>query len=236
MALKNDIMGQAYGGELARAKLKVIAEHAGSISGPTELELPINPNKVTVSKEVNRGSDSPAVGSDTRQRQETGSEPRTVTLHDVIFDTYEERDDVRTKYIDTLEKFASVDKNLHQRPTLMLDWGAFKTTYESGGKLLVEISKFDVTYTMFLRDATPVRCRTTIVLKEVTDPKEKASEMQSPDHAKLHTVIRGDTLQALSFKEYDDPREWRRIADANNLDDPMQLEPGTKLLIPPILK
>jgi len=49
-------------------------------------------------------------------------------------------------------------------------------------------------------------------------------------------VQRGDTLQNIAWKEYDDPAEWRRIADFNAVDDPMALEPGTKLLVPPILK
>jgi nucleoid-associated protein YgaU len=47
---------------------------------------------------------------------------------------------------------------------------------------------------------------------------------------------RGDTLQAIAHAEYDDPREWRRIADTNGIDDPMSLRPGNKLLVPPILK
>ena len=36
--------------------------------------------------------------------------------------------------------------------------------------------------------------------------------------------------------EYEDPGEWRRIADANGIDDPFRLEPGKKLIIPPILR
>ena len=67
-------------------------------------------------------------------------------------------------------------------------------------------------------------------MQEVQEPK------QSPDHAKLYTVRRGDTLQGIAMAEYDDPREWRRIADTNGITNPMSLPPGTKLLVPPILK
>jgi nucleoid-associated protein YgaU len=48
-------------------------------------------------------------------------------------------------------------------------------------------------------------------------------------------VGRGDTLQSIAFKEYDDAGEWRRIAEANGIDDPLELAPGKRLLIPPIL-
>ena len=49
------------------------------------------------------------------------------------------------------------------------------------------------------------------------------------------TVRRGDTLAAIAHVEYNDPGEWRRIANANDIDDPMSLKPGMKLLVPPIL-
>jgi len=61
-------------------------------------------------------------------------------------------------------------------------------------------------------------------------------DKQSPDHAKVYTVQRGDTLQAIAYREYDNPSEWRRIAEANAVDDPLALEPGTRLLVPPILR
>ena len=59
---------------------------------------------------------------------------------------------------------------------------------------------------------------------------------ESPDHAKLHAVRRGETLQSIAAQEYDDPNQWRRIADANGIDDPFRLDPGARLIIPPILR
>ena len=47
---------------------------------------------------------------------------------------------------------------------------------------------------------------------------------------------RGDTLQSISNATYDTPVEWRRIAEANGIEDPMELVPGAQLMIPPILK
>jgi nucleoid-associated protein YgaU len=49
-------------------------------------------------------------------------------------------------------------------------------------------------------------------------------------------VKRGDTLSRIAADEYDDPREWRRIADANPeaTANPLRLEPGTTLVIPPL--
>ncbi|MCA9527587.1 MAG: LysM peptidoglycan-binding domain-containing protein, partial [Myxococcales bacterium] len=47
---------------------------------------------------------------------------------------------------------------------------------------------------------------------------------------------RGETLQSIAGQEYDDPNQWRRIADANGIDDPFRLDPGVRLIIPPILR
>ena len=49
------------------------------------------------------------------------------------------------------------------------------------------------------------------------------------------TVRRGQSLADIAADEYDNPAEWRRIADANQIDDPMALAPGMKLIVPPIL-
>ena len=42
-------------------------------------------------------------------------------------------------------------------------------------------------------------------------------------------------LHTIAATEYDDPSQWRRIADANGIENPLDLEPGQELLIPPIL-
>ena len=44
--------------------------------------------------------------------------------------------------------------------------------------------------------------------------------------------VAGDTLDSLAWREYGDATEWRVIAEANEIDDPMRLRPGTELLLP----
>ena len=51
------------------------------------------------------------------------------------------------------------------------------------------------------------------------------------------SVARGETLAGIAYESYGDATVWRCIADANALDDPRKLRPGTRLLVPalPIL-
>ncbi len=221
------------GGKLLKAALVVVAQDVqGGVRKLQRLEFPINPESVTLTDKA-APVRTPSTGSGPPEKQGAAKEPRQIRFT-AIFDTYEDRKDVRKEYVHKLQELARPQKELHVTPTLLFTWGNLTTDSES--QFPCDLEQFDVTYTMFLPDGTPVRCNVDIVLREVTSPDEAAKENQSPDHAKLHVVRRGDTLQDIAYREYDDPGEWRRIADANSIDDPMNLEPGTRLLVPPILK
>ena len=43
----------------------------------------------------------------------------------------------------------------------------------------------------------------------------------------------GDTLHSVAYAEYGNPGFWRVLAEANGVDDPLRIAPGTALLIPP---
>jgi nucleoid-associated protein YgaU len=44
--------------------------------------------------------------------------------------------------------------------------------------------------------------------------------------------VAGDSLALLAWREYGDATAWRAIAEANGIDDPMALVPGTELVVP----
>ena len=46
------------------------------------------------------------------------------------------------------------------------------------------------------------------------------------------TVVEGDTLALIAYREYGDPTLWRRIADANRMSRVRRLTPGAALLVP----
>lgn len=167
----------------------------------------------------------------------TGTYPIKMDLGEVWFDTYEERTSVRKKYIEPLEKLLEYDVDTHYPPAVALLWGEFTGVAEKIGEYIFYVTSLGAEYTMFLPDGTPVRAKATLGLTQCMTAEEEreARPKASPDHAKLYTVRRGDTLQGIATYEYDDPREWRRIAESNKITDPMNLRPGMKLLVPPIL-
>ena len=45
-------------------------------------------------------------------------------------------------------------------------------------------------------------------------------------------MVEGDSLASVAFHEYGNPTMWRALAEANGIDDPLRVRPGTRLLVP----
>ncbi len=180
--------------------------------------------KVAPWKEHNiQGLDAPAY-------EWTSGAPMILTV-ELFFDVYEEKGsgrDVRT-FTDAIENLAFVNPDKHRPPILLFCWGK-KLQFRCVLKSLTQ------RFTMFLDDGTPVRAVLNASFSEFTPPEEqlKGKPRHSPDHTKRRVVKQGDTLAWIAGKEYGNPAEWRIIADANGIEDPMNLTPGQELLIPPL--
>jgi nucleoid-associated protein YgaU len=54
-------------------------------------------------------------------------------------------------------------------------------------------------------------------------------------HARAtHLISDGDTLQSIATKEYGNPNFWRGLAVFNDIDDPLRLTSGNRILLPSI--
>jgi hypothetical protein len=186
-----------------------------------------NPKEYSIQKSV-QWEPHKAPGLDLPEQQFTSGNPAVLTV-ELFFDTYETKDDVKAKFTDDLLSMAAIDETIHRPPMVLFSWGSqkFKGVIES----------LSLRYTMFLPTGNPCRAVANLQIKEAKTAKEQTEQTQkeSPDHSKRRTLKNGETLALLAHEEYDDPAEWRRIADANGIDDPKDVKPGTLLLLPPIL-
>jgi nucleoid-associated protein YgaU len=113
-------------------------------------------------------------------------------------------------------------------PWVRFSWGSFSTV-----QFIAYVSRASAQYTLFSPTGEPTRARCTMSLTEVA----VLTAGQNPTSGALtarrvHRVVVGDSLQSLAWREYGDATVWRVIAEANGIDDPMDLEPGTELLLP----
>lgn len=153
-----------------------------------------------------------------------GESVLSMTLH---FDTYNSPMrlvDVRTM-TKMLTDLVDMDGELHRAPKVTFVYGTFIFTGI--------VQKADQKFTMFSRLGIPVRCELTFEIKKTFDSDDKKNEpKESSDRTKVRTLQEGDQLWMLSSKEYDSPEHWRKIADANGIDNPRLLKNKNELTVP----
>jgi nucleoid-associated protein YgaU len=132
------------------------------------------------------------------------------------------------KRLKDITKLLEIDRDLHAPPPVRFNWGPMEFT--------AVIEKVGRKVTMFHPDGTPARATLSISFKEYRTLRQQLEEprRQSADKTKRRVVVGREPLWLMAANEYDDATEWVRIAEANDLDDPREIEPGDWLTLPPI--
>jgi hypothetical protein len=99
-----------------------------------------------------------------------------------------------------------------------------------------QLIRMTVSFKLFRPDGTPIRAEADCTFQGVIDEQKLAAveNKQSPDLTHIRTVIDGDSLPLLCFREYGDSKYYYQVARINGLTDIKQLMPGMRLIFPPI--
>ena len=116
---------------------------------------------------------------------------------------------------------------------LAFAWGDFSLGEEAPRLVLVTMTMCTVTYERFSPTGLPLRASVTVALQPTSSNPTK----QNPTSGGLadrrgRLLISGDTLPSVAVAEYGKPGEWRTLAEANQLDDPLRVRPGMRLYLP----
>ena len=89
-------------------------------------------------------------------------------------------------------------------------------------------------FQLFSPGGVPLRAKLNVSFREYKTIEEQLQEVprHSGDRTKVRTLKPRQTLSALAWQEYGDAAGWRRIADANDIDNPRFVDPGTQLTVP----
>ncbi len=128
----------------------------------------------------------------------------------------------------SISNLLEIDRDLHAPPPVRFNWGPMEFT--------AVIEKLGRKVTMFHPDGTPARATLSVSFKEYRTLREQLRDprRESADKSKRRVVVGKDQLWRIAAREYDDAKEWLRIALANDLDDPRDIKPGDWLLLPPV--
>jgi nucleoid-associated protein YgaU len=192
--------------------------------GKPAFNVCFNPNQYSLEKS-NQIVEAGVPGLQAPILQFAHGNARTLTM-ELFFDTYEKQTDV-SEYTDKIYGLLQIDTHTHAPPICQVKWGE---KFRFRGVLDHASGKFD----LFLANGTPVRATVGVMFKEFIDVTVLVQEQptQSADHRKRRVVKSGERLDTIAAAEYGDPGKWRLIADANGMDDPASLQPGSYLVLP----
>jgi nucleoid-associated protein YgaU len=140
----------------------------------------------------------------------------------------QKENDPLVKRLADISKLLEIDRDLHAPAPVRFNWGPLE--------FFAVIEKLGRKVTMFHPDGTPARMTLSVSFKEYRTLRQQleSPRRESADKTKRRVVVGRERLWQIASREYDDPNEWPRIADANDLDDPREIAPGDWLLIPPV--
>ena len=147
---------------------------------------------------------------------------RTLSM-DLFFDSYEADQDVRT-HTGPLVKLLDKEPLTKAPPVLLFSMGQFNFQC-----VLVDASQ---RFTMFRRDGTPVRSTIAVRFQEFVRVEIEIERGLFIGPPTLHNVVRSETASAIAATVLGDPARWREVAEANGIDDPLNIAPGLTLKVP----
>lgn len=207
------------------------------------LNVDFNPTEYSVDKSSNY-NEATIPGLDSPLIQFTHGSARSLSL-ELLLDSYtyaaKEADkgkppyaedgrpqDIRDIYLSKIDDLLAVDSDLHAPPPCKVVWGSL----EFVGVLQDAKKRF----VYFLDDGRPVRARVNLTFKEYIpiEVQLKKRPRNSPDRRKSRLISDGDALWRIAYDAYGDTASWRALATFNDIDDPLRIETGTRLTIPPV--
>ncbi len=209
------------------AKAQIVPE-----VGPA-LRCLFNPSELTVMKSTKWESESEGKNAPDLQFKTGASATLSMKL---FFDTTREDRSV-TKETDMLLKFMEMNSDVKgsdesrgrtRPPWVQFQWGAWKSQ-----KVVLE--KATIKYTYFKSDGTPLRATADVKFKQFQDDSQLPLQnptSHTPYPGRIHHVTAGETLDRIAWKYFADPTKWLLIAEANAVDNPLDLQPGRVLIIP----
>ncbi|MEU7001473.1 LysM peptidoglycan-binding domain-containing protein [Nonomuraea sp. NPDC046570] len=226
--------GQGPPPSLERAYLELLHPPSGGLGKPgtgyDTIAFQFNPNELSFTKAARWRR---SLQRNTRKSgvpQFQGPDPCKLTL-EMFFDATDTMDDKVAKAVEKL--FTCVvptDKTLASAqscpPWVVLRWGLLNG-------FTAFVSEVTARFTLFTPGGLPIRAVCSVTMEEIAGPPPRQNPTSgAPGTFGVHVVVAGETLAAVAHRAYGDPGLWRAVAEANGIDDPMRLRPGTRLLVP----
>lgn len=134
-----------------------------------------------------------------------------------------------------LRQFVQIDPRLHAPPVCCFQWGAVVQQRDPEGPgFQGVVTALKEKYALFDDQGHILRARVSLTLKSYVPAEVQLRELkrQSPDRTHVRVLREGERLDQIANEAYGNPRLWRTIAEANDVDRPRFVRPGAPLWVP----
>lgn len=124
-----------------------------------------------------------------------------------------------------------LDGEIHRPRFLNVQWG-------SEINFNCVLSTLDINHTLFNPDGSPLRVKVNASFIHYVSPEErvKGENKHSPDLTHYRMVKKGDRLDLITYKIYNNSNYFLQIGQKNGLTSVRNIKPGIQLYLPPLDK
>lgn len=230
--------------QIENAKLGI----ADSVDPKEQVQFGFNPASIVIQ---HTASVATSAGRSPDKKDDAKAQTTTQATNpgDIVATNIEEREKARGTTTISLRGLVFDGKDVQKKCMLLLSWTHFlpaedaesaekynlpKLKFIWGPQIyLVHLNQVTLTYTKFSQAGMPVRASVDLTLHSI--PKIPGPTNPSsgglPDR-RAHTLTGAERLPSLATRFYGRPSQWRQIAAANGIDDPLRVRPGTLVYLP----
>jgi hypothetical protein len=214
---------QPFGSRIVNASLTNVSK----VPTPEPIEVQFNPTEYGIDRGASY-AELQVPGLRTPLLQFVRGEAATLSLElflDATARSATNLDQTVEERLAGIREFVTIDPDLHAPPVCRFQW--LFIVFNGVVTALKE------KYTLFGEDGQILRARVTLTFRsyEAVEVQLREMQLQSPDRTRVRVVREGETLAAIAAEAYGNSRLWREIAEANGIDRPRFVAPGTALRI-----
>jgi hypothetical protein len=208
----------------------------GSLDKPgpklDKIVFQFNPKELSLAKSASWKRETGKGNKKSGPPQYQGPQPSKLSL-EMFFDASDTQNGSVVKAVEQLFSCCIPTPDSHSKDKGNPPWVLFRWGGLTG--FLAYISSVTAKYTLFTSGGLPIRATCTVTLEELAGEAPK----QNPTSGGLvprrsHLLVEGDTLPGIAYREYGDASLWRAVARINQVDDPLRLRAGTRILLPTV--
>ncbi|MDF3126588.1 peptidoglycan-binding protein [Rheinheimera sp. 1928-s] len=216
------------------SNMKIVAYSDGTFTTKVskgDYEVMLNPEKLQWNRSIQYNEETSIDSSAPASKySKTLSEKLSF---DLVIDCTGVVDSKRVNLPNEVSKLSKViydyNGDIHRPNYVIINWG-------SGLAFKCVLTSFNLSYTFFKPDGTPLRAKVSLEFSSSIDAATlaKKDDKKSPDMSHLVSLVEGDNLPQISNQIYLSPNYYLQIAQFNGLNKFRRLHPGAVLTVPPL--